>query len=511
MSDEGRARHESAAGEQARGGYSILIGEETMQAFMESGDFSSARELEHFMELGSRVETRLREDGGRSIMALSIGGDRLSRDFAVLQTAHVMAKHGKRVLIVDCDFLSPGLSGLAESGEEHGFLDLLLYGSSLGTVTRPTGIDNVSVVGPGSFPVSRTVPFAQKEFVKIREFLARNSDIVIYCSTLHTDDGRINPLAGQVDRILLTCRVEEMAEGQLHAELQELPPGYPPADLVCFGAGREDAAPAPGAAAPPQVEREPAPPRDEAGPEPVRTPETIEKTEEIWDEEERTGGINLPRIVTIAVVAVVAVFLGWWFLIHRSIDRTEGETRTAELVQRQRDVREMSGRRQPAGTAADTALSAGEAAERSGDAAGKERPETGAEEGTEGPYGAPLIGQTPPASGPKTGREPETGQPASAVREPGRTRSTVTPAPAGSHFAVHVASFRDMQRAGAETDYLEKHGYAAAVEEVDVKGQIWIRVYAGEYATREEAADARVALLALPRIGYAQIVTVKDR
>ncbi|MDD3643278.1 MAG: hypothetical protein PHQ19_07455, partial [Candidatus Krumholzibacteria bacterium] len=362
MGDEGRARGEGAPGDQTRGGYSILIGQETMQLFMESGDFSSARELDHFTELGSKIEARLHEDGGHSIMALNLGPNRLSRDFAVLQTAHVMAKRGRRVLIVDCDFLSPGLSGLVESTEEHGFLDLLLYGSSLGTVIKPTGIDNVSVVGSGSFPVSRTVPFAQKEFVKIRDFLARNSDIVIYCSTLHTDDGRINPLAGQVDRILLTCRVEEMPEGQLQSYLQEIPPGYPSADLLCFGADRGEStrAPAPAAApaAAPPSERETARPAAEEKPEPA--PAAIEKTDEIWDEEEKTGGVNLPRLVTIAVVAVVVVFIGWFVFIHRSISEKEGASRTAELVQRQRDAREMSGRRQGGGAPADTA--AGETA-----------------------------------------------------------------------------------------------------------------------------------------------------
>jgi cell division septation protein DedD len=525
MGEEGRARSEGAAGEQARGGYSILIGEETMQSFMESGDFSSARELEQFMELGSKVETRLHEDGGHSIMALNLGPKRVSRDFAVLQIAHVMAKHGRSVLIVDCDFLSPGLSGLVEATEEHGFLDLLLYGSSLGTVIRPSGIDNVNIVGPGSFPVSRTVPFAQKEFVKIRDFLARNSDIVIYCSTLHTDDGRINPLAGQVDRILLTCRVEEMAEGQLHANLQEIPPGYPPADLVCFGAGREKAAPAPArepaqapAAAAPAAHAPAAPEREagedeetaEAGP----PPEAIEKTAEVWDErEERSGGVNLPRVVTIAVAAVVVVFVGWWFFIHRTISEKEGATRTAELVQKQRDAHELSERRQTGGSAADSTAAAQQTAQQTaGGAAQPGAEETGgttpaSEETGAAQQEAPAAGQTGTAG--QSGQTERTVPPAEA--EPEQKPATVTPAPAGSHFSIHVASFRDMEHAGIETDYLEKHGYVTSIQEAEVKGQTWYRVLAGEYRTKEEAKNARTALLGLPRIGYAKIVTVKDK
>jgi cell division protein FtsN len=68
-----------------------------------------------------------------------------------------------------------------------------------------------------------------------------------------------------------------------------------------------------------------------------------------------------------------------------------------------------------------------------------------------------------------------------------------------------------MKSAGIETDFLEKHGFVTSIQEAEVKGKTWYRVLAGEYATKEEANAARETLLALPRIGYAQIVTVKDR
>ena len=37
------------------GGFSILLGEESIRAFMSSGDFSSAREMERFIELGAQA------------------------------------------------------------------------------------------------------------------------------------------------------------------------------------------------------------------------------------------------------------------------------------------------------------------------------------------------------------------------------------------------------------------------------------------------------------------------
>ncbi|MDD3643264.1 MAG: SPOR domain-containing protein, partial [Candidatus Krumholzibacteria bacterium] len=151
--------------------------------------------------------------------------------------------------------------------------------------------------------------------------------------------------------------------------------------------------------------------------------------------------------------------------------------------------------------------------EAAGSGAIRTRPEAGGPEpAAKGPDADarqqdPAAGQT----GAVSRTQPAQTQDQAAGAQPEKTPETATPAPAGSHFAVHVASFRETQRAGRETDYLEKHGYVASIREADVKGVTWYRVLVGEYRTREEANAARVALLALPRIGYAQIVTVKDR
>ena len=68
-------------------GFTIFLDERRIYSFMESGDYSSARELEHFDEVGSQLEKRVREGAGLSVLALTVGANRLSRDFAVLQIA----------------------------------------------------------------------------------------------------------------------------------------------------------------------------------------------------------------------------------------------------------------------------------------------------------------------------------------------------------------------------------------------------------------------------------------
>jgi cell division protein FtsN len=501
MDDEARGTSpEGRNGEPVAGGFSILLGEESIRAFMSSGDLSSARELDRFLELGARVEGRMTDEGTGAILALSVGENRLVRDFAVLQIAHVLAKHGRDVLIVDFDFISPGLSGLVENTEDQGFLDLLLYGSSLKTVEKPTGIDGVKVVGAGSFPVARTVPFAMKEFTKVRDFLSRTHDVTIYCSTLYTDDGAVNPLTRQVDSIFLSCRLEEMPEGQLQKNLADLGPGLPPADLVCFGedglVAREEEP-----AEPPVTSGEEAEPADIAAEEPSGEeeeyePAAIEKTADLESGTDGgRGGMNLPRLVTIVVVAFVVIFLGWWFVIHRSISNKEGDRRTAELVQKQRDVQEMKardhegadGKAGQAPAAADTIV--------------------------EEPAGAPdkaAAGDHPAEADEQASVEEKAGgEQAEDEKGAGTQPETATPAPAGSYYSIHVASFKEMSRAGKETDYLEKKGYETIVIAADVKGQEWYRVYVGEFGTKEEADAARLKLLDLPAIGYARVVTLK--
>ncbi|MBU8922249.1 MAG: SPOR domain-containing protein [Bacteroidales bacterium] len=485
-------------------GFSIFLDESEMLTFMEEGDFSSSRDLEHFNAVSSGFEKKLKDSGGFSLLALSVGEERISRDFTVLQVAHNIAKHGKKVLIVDCDFLVPGLSGLIRNIEDHGFLDLLLYGSSLKSVMKATGIDNVNVTGPGSFPVSRTIPFALKEFSKVREFLAGKADVIIYCSTLYAEDEAINPLIGMADSILLCCRIDDLEEGGLEKRISDTGEHASKVDLICF-CSRMGKAPA-------KEDQEEASPVSEIegddedvldlDPE-SEIQETIEedegqeaafleKSEEIDSiKKSGRGRISLPRLFAIGIPVVIVAFIIWWVMLERSTQEQEGSGKMTALVQKQQDAREMASRTGGSDTA---------------EAGPEENGATG-QESVEGKIPGEEAEVTP---GPGTDRQvtdvEETGdtdideEPAPEIR---------TPAPAGSYYTIHVASFKDMSRAGAETDYLEDNGYEVSVKEVDVKGKAWYRVYVGEFDNREEADAVRVQLGELRRIAYTRVVTLK--
>jgi cell division protein FtsN len=295
-----------------------------------------------------------------------------------------------------------------------------------------------------------------------------NNDVVIFCSTLYTDDGNVNPLADMVDGLILCCRIEEMEEGQLKRSLADLGPALPPTDLVCF-CGRKEAAEAAGIGEAVRELRdrtEEEPSVAAGGGEPGEST-FIEKTEELeTTEQEAPRGPNLPRIITIAVGVFIIAFIAWWFTINRSIREQETTQRMTELVQRQQTARseiEQRGER-------------------------------------------PAVSDTTPAqAGAVTGVDRQTTSETGPIadREPPGARATH----AGG-FAVHVASFQEIGRADREIEYLERRGFGARIIETDVKGTHWFRVIVGDFATREEAERARIELLAIKQISYARIIEV---
>ncbi|MDD4857811.1 MAG: hypothetical protein PHD74_06865, partial [Candidatus Krumholzibacteria bacterium] len=359
MTGEERGKAKNGSCDAVEGGYTIFIDEERMRAFMDNRDFSSASELGHFKDAGAQIEKRIKERSGAAFLALSVGEKGLSRDFAVLQIAHSLAQHGKSVLIVDCDFLHPGLSGLVENIEEHGFLDLLLYGSSLKTVAHSIGIEGVSVTGPGSFPVSRTIPFALREFEKIREFVRAKHDVVIYCSTLYTEDAKVNPLAGLVDGIVLCCRIEDMSEGELQRNLKVMGgEKVPPIELVCFcGKGAQAPVSGPAPAKPAESKVEPAKlsieaPRGEKMLPVIPAAKVAE--EPIPSEAGKGPRVSMLRVAGIGIAILFAAFIIWWAAINRTVRESKGRGTPSPAVVESNNEAGTAQRPGPAGVRAES-------------------------------------------------------------------------------------------------------------------------------------------------------------
>jgi hypothetical protein len=501
MVDEERVMQEEGEGcGSPGGGYSIFLDKGTIGGFMEAGDFSSARELDHFSDVTAKLESRVEAGGGLSLLAISVTENRLPRDFSVLQIAHLLAKHGRSVAVVDCDFLHPGLSGLVERFDDLGFLDLLLYGSSVKSISHSIGIHDVGVIGPGSFPVSRALPFAMKEFDKARRHLERGRDVVIYCSTLTVGNGEINPLFGHVDGIVVSCHIEDMGEGELKRKLSSLGTEIPPVDLVCF-CGRKEGAGASAAGREPVEDASGSVDDADIGAAPFEKPaisETIEKTEEI-----DTGGdggrqrFSLPRTITIAAGVILVGFIIWWVVINRTIDQRESERRMTELVQKQRDAREagdrtaserdgggqgvndrVTGERDAEGRGTADQVAGDHGASGEGAVGGEQAVRTSSEQGRDDGTSAGDQGTAERSTGGTQRGGQESGEGGGSDAD-GETSA--------EFYTVHVASFREMTRAEAEVSYLESKGFEPRIVEITVRGENWLRILIGEFGTREEA------------------------
>ena len=188
----------------------------------------------------------------------------------------------------------------------------------------------------------------------------------------------------------------------------------------------------------------------------------------------------MPRVVAIAAAILIVAFIVWWACINRTVREKE-----------------------PRGTAS------GRAARERGDARRGERG-AGRRRAAESLAAArPTPRRTPQGSDRRIERATaRDGAPARRTER--RTGDTLRArAPSGpAVYTIHVASFKEMSRAEVEKAYLEKNGFAARIVEVEIKGERWLRILVGEYATEDEASKARLDLLGLNKIGYARIETI---
>jgi cell division septation protein DedD len=78
-------------------------------------------------------------------------------------------------------------------------------------------------------------------------------------------------------------------------------------------------------------------------------------------------------------------------------------------------------------------------------------------------------------------------------------------------YMIHISSFQTSTRARDEVAFLESHEFPVFIVFLDLgpKGK-WYRVYAGPFQTREEAADVKKNLDAVPQVRFTRIATIPD-
>jgi len=190
-------------------------------------------------------------------------------------------------------------------------------------------------------------------------------------------------------------------------------------------------------------------------------------------------------MAVIGGVIVVAAFVIWWTVISRTVNEKEGRGTASSTVAETTLTPVASHAQEPASTAPES---------------------TGAAAASDTAQAQPAGGTSQQAASPAAGTVAKAPPAGRTGADTLRSRTPSGPA----RYTIHVASFKEMARAEVEKAYLEKNGFPARIIEVDIKGDAWLRVLVGEYATMDEATNARLDLLGLSKIGYARIATIEQ-
>lgn len=475
-----------------------------------------------------------------SVYVASVDECAAVRDHFAYLLARTLSQHIPSTLLVDCDFTNVGLHGLVPERDALGFLDLLLYGSSLGVITQDTA-KGVKVVGAGSFPVTKRMPFVASAFDEAARRLVHHARCVLFVGPLYDDEGDLHPLLGEVSRPVLVREldaarpgaidpIEEQISSQFGAELLSVrllasaARSTPPTFSQVLGDEPEEAAPPP-ATTPPRPERpaasteptapKPKPPaaKPESKPKPPEPEPTGPTLADLADPSlsreyapgpgpafaRRPAGFPVPekrrrriRVTPFVVIVVAFVALVWWWSTRGGEEQTTARS----------EVEQTAGAQPPAAIVPQEST--------------RVAPETTmvAREDT--------VAQEP--GGDRAERVVE--EPQRAAVDPadtgGRSGGTILINPEDihvmdeletnwpNHYFIHISSFRKSVEARNEVAFLESHEFPVFIVFLDLgaKGK-WYRVYAGPFAAREEAFEVKKSLDDIPRVRFTRITKIQ--
>lgn len=421
--------------------------------------------------------------------------------------AYVLAKslmaHVPSVLVVDCDFLKLGLHGLVPQPDALGLLDFLLYGSSIGVVTQdsPSG---VRVVGAGSFPVTKRMPFVASAFEDASRRLASHARVVVFVGPLVQEDGTAHPLAAEADVAIVVRSGTGAGPGAARR------PG-PDVDAIEEAIASQDVdvwsvrtVPAEVKAARPAVPREelrtpetrprpvaPAPPVSRAAVDrPVPPPPAPKRAADApWAETppSRYGSI-VPRVAVFFFALLVIAFVTWWLWQGRAGNGGGDEVVSAPAVSTETHEPAPPAAFDSAAIALPDSVSAG-------------------------PTDSVAVGA-------KSAVEPAQ---VSRSFTGGGTGGRVLVDPSdilvmddlanrwNGWFAIHISSFQESIRAREEVSFLQSREFPVFIVFLDLgaKGK-WYRVYAGPFETREEAREVKKNLDAIPQVRFTRVTQIPE-
>jgi len=498
--------------------YSFSATAEWLHGASQGGDVP--RLTEPFRAMVNDMATRSRGQP-LSLYVCSAEQQRNERNLFAFALARSVIERIPDTIVVDCDFLDVGLTGLVPFPDAIGFLDHILYGSSLTTITQRTK-QGVTVIGAGSFAASKRTPFLMDAFDDAARYLRQASGCVIFCGPVLGDDGAVHPIAGRVDIPVFVTGQSSADSGALEPTEQKVAaaaglaawsvrirePHAIPVTLTGPGAdGVMDLSASvdeildtatPAATVVPET---PPPPTRESGEDDKLDDEVARVIDVPFEEEgpgevleERSWDSAFPKIVTTALAVFLIAFLLWWLYLTKSTREETG--RPADIVESVdgwSGEAEVPGGEGPVGQEKVTGTDA-----KAGTTAVASGPQREASSESEG------VVESQTAAPPATAED--------AV-EPARSALVTADLDdyAGKYF-VHVSSFRGAARVQDDSDYLTERGHDIVITRVDLGNMgWWYRVYVGPFDTRNDAANTKIRLDENPRFRSTRITRVPPK
>lgn len=457
------------------------------------------------------------------VYLLSSDENKELRDLLGSCIALALLPHFKTTLLVDSDFLNVGMGDIVPHRDSLGFLDLLLYGSSMkAIVQRAAG--GFYVIGAGSFQVTKKLPFSIESFQSAVRYLLNQAQCVIFSGPAEDDTGTVQPMAELLHTIIYIRQVARSG-GMPHDQLQTKLTPLDEANLFTVSVILEKEEPREEIPSPelPQagpLEEKPGPPAAEI--QPVRAErkangesgtreqdagagstkpapagqEALEKERSgdvretgrtadfyTWDTVEephaRDAKSSLLGKIAMGIIPIVLVaFLFWWLFYTKSYrdEKTQPVDRQTPVVAVLTDSADTDVQPEPADT---TVL----------------------------PKETPADDQVEEAVSKTV--EPDDGQRIiDAAGEPEEADLVVYDnlAPMSGRYLIHISSFRAVANAESDARYLLGKGFEVFIARIDLKAKgVWYRVYVGPYDTRDEARENKLKMDTLERVKFSRI------
>ncbi len=429
---------------------------------------------------------------------MSSDGNKEIRDLTAYLLVKACTGIFPKTYLIDCDFCETGMSGLVPANDSAGFLDMLLYGTSFKTASQKTG--GVNIIGAGSFPVTKRMPFSQEAFTSVARYIRNQSQCAVMTGPALDDDGKLHPLAEILQNIIFVD-TSRSGSGGMEEKLANMESSK--LLLIKVLSAKTPPSAAERISAPTEITQKP-PPAIDPGIEADET-ESLVLENDVPSGETAGGGAEdqgssfLPKIITGVLALLLIAFLFYWLSITKPLRGPE-ETLPKKGESHESSTDESTATRQPRSSAAESSLAGPTSA-----AVDSSRPlsvihasnEADLERGTDSKNTIAIDSEARPAvveTGILSDKE-------SLLRELSGFKGK---------YLIHISSFRAIDRAKSETDYLLKNEFEAFIAKVDLGAKgIWFRVYCGPMDTRERARELKLELDELARVKFTRITKVK--